>query len=219
MSDNERPVTRRSLKMVLGLIAVWWATRLYASVRPTAIPYALRWILDLPHYLITRRRLLGALEPKSGERILELGPGTGYYTVALGEALEPDGALEILDVRPEFLDHTMRRVRAAGLTDVVATLGDGAAISYANGEFDAVILVSVLGEIPDPQNALREVRRVLRPGGRLVVGEMIVDPDFTRFGWVVEHAQAAGLVFQRRSGPLFGYLARLTRAVNDAPLG
>jgi hypothetical protein len=70
----------------------------------------------------------------------------------------------------------------------------------------------VLGEIPDQDAALREVARVLKPEGRLVVGELFGDPHFTSLGALERRAGAAGLRLERRSGPRFGYFARLVGA-------
>jgi ubiquinone/menaquinone biosynthesis C-methylase UbiE len=55
---------------------------------------------------------------------------------------------------------------------------------------------------------LRELRRVLNPAGRLVVGEHFVDPDFTSLGRLKDHAREAGFRFERRTGPIVVYLAR-----------
>ena len=148
--------------------------------------------------------------------MLEVGPGSGYYTLAVAAHLEPAGILEILDVRRGFLDQTVGRARGRGLTNVGATLGDGSLLPYPSGCFDAAYLVTVLGEIPDPDEALWEMRRVLKPAGRLVVGEILIDPDFTTLSWLVNHARAAGLRLERRTGPLVGYFARFTAEADAA---
>lgn len=192
---------------LLGGVAVWLALRAWAALRPTAYPYFARSVLDLPRPLITRARLVSLLAPRSGERILELGPGTGYYTVPVASRIGAQGTLDILDVRQSFLDHATTRARQRGLVNVVATVGDGRSLPYSDHSFDAAFLVSVLGEIPDPPAALRELRRVLKPEGRLVIGEIFIDPDFPRLGWLVKQARAAGLCIEQRRGTRLAYFA------------
>ena len=182
--------------------ALWW------RARPSACPYALRWFVELPHPLITRDRLRGILEPVPGERMLEVGPGTGYYAVPVAEWLGADGRLALVDLQPEMLDHTVRRARERGLSNLEPQRADATALPYSDGEFDAAYLVLVLGEIPDQAAALRELRRVLRPGGRLVVGELAFDPHLVPFGSLRERAEGAGLEFERRVGGPLGYFAR-----------
>lgn len=157
---------------------------------------------------MTRRGLLDALAPSAGERILELGPGTGYYTLPVARRLAPGGTLEILDIEQRFLDHTLEQARRQGIDNIVVTLADGGSLPYGDKSFDAAYLVSTLGEIPEPEAALSELRRVLKPTGRLVVGEICIDPDFPRLGWLVRCASAWGLQLERRSGSPLGYFAR-----------
>jgi ubiquinone/menaquinone biosynthesis C-methylase UbiE len=194
----------------IAAAALWWRKN------PSACPYSQRFWVEAPHPLITRARLLDTLAPQPGERVLEIGPGTGYYTLDLAEWVGPDGEVEIFDLQQEMLDHTMRRVakrRAtnnAGLAPVNATRGDAQQLPYVDSSFDAVVLVTVLGEIPDQARALAEIARVLRPGGRLVVGELLGDPHYVSPSALERRAGAAGLRLERRNGPAFGYFARLT---------
>ena len=156
---------------VLGA-ALWWRTH------PSPCPYGQRFWVEAPHPLITRSRLRDALAPSSGERLLEVGPGTGYYTLPVAEWLGPDGVLEVLDVQREMLDHTMRAARERGLGNVIATEGDARMLPYEENRFDGAFLVATLGEVPDQDATLRELARVIKPGGRLVVGELFGDPHW-----------------------------------------
>ena len=99
-----------------------------------------------------------------------------------------------------------------GLGNLVATQGDATDLPFEDGSVDAIVLTAVLGEIPDRAAALAEVRRVLRPGGRLVVGELFGDPHFTTRASLGRLGAEAGLVLGERSGNWFGYFARLTPA-------
>ena len=184
-------------------VALWWRKN------PSACPYSQRFWVEAPHPFITRDRLREILEPKPGERVLEIGPGTGYYTLDMAEWVGPDGTVAIFDLQQEMLDHTIRRARERGLWNVNPTQGDAQRLPYEDDSFDAALLVATLGEIPDQDAALREVARVLRPGGRLIVGELFGDPHMVTVGSLERRGEAAGLRLTGRVGPALGYFARL----------
>jgi ubiquinone/menaquinone biosynthesis C-methylase UbiE len=183
--------------------ALWWRRH------PSACPYHQRFWVEAPHPLITRKRLREALVPLPGEHLLEVGPGTGYYSLPVAEWLGPEGTLEVFDLQQEMLDHTSARAREAGLTTVVPTQGDARALPYPDDSVDGAYLVTVLGEVPEQEAALRELARVVRPGGRVVVGELIGDPHWVAPGALRRRAEAAGLRFERRLGSPLGYFAVL----------
>ena len=180
--------------------AVWWRKN------PSACPYSQRFWVEAPHPFITRERLRSILEPVPGERMLEVGPGTGYYTLPAAEWLEPGGRLDVLDVQQEMLDHTMQRAGEQGVDNVFPTLADARSLPYADDMFDAAYLVTVLGEISDQDAALRELRRVVRPGRRIVVGELFGDPHMVTHAALARRAGEAGLSVERKlGGPLWHY--------------
>ena len=82
--------------------ALWWRKN------PSACPYGQRFWVEAPHPVITRDRLRAVLRPEPGERLLEIGVGTGYYSHDLAEWVGPDGTLELFDLQQKFLDHVMR---------------------------------------------------------------------------------------------------------------
>jgi len=211
--SGRRRIVRRALLIAggaagatVGGTALWWRRH------PSACPYGQRFWVEAPHPFITRGRLREILEPKPGERLLEVGPGTGYYSLPVAEWIGADGRLELLDLQQEMLDHTMRAAENAGLRNLHPTRADATQLPYEDGSFDGAYLTTVLGEIPDQRAAVRELARVLRPGGRLVVGELFGDPHYVRFSKLREHADAAGLRFDRRLGGPLGFFARFERS-------
>lgn len=197
---------------VAGLVIGGAAAALVRErTNPSACPYSQRWMLHFPRPWLSVDRLIQVLEPRAGERLLEVGPGTGVQTLPVARALEPGGTLDAFDVQQEMLDDVARQAESAGVSNLRATLGDGRQLPYGDESFDGAFLVTVLGEIPDQDAALRELRRVVRPGGRVVFGEIpLLDPHFVSASTLARRASAAGLRFDRRLGPALGFYARFS---------
>jgi ubiquinone/menaquinone biosynthesis C-methylase UbiE len=191
--------------------ALWWRKN------PSACPYGQRFWVEAPHPVVTRDRLRSVLALEPGERVLEIGPGTGYYTLDMAEWVGADGRIEIFDLQQEFLDHVTTRAAERNLGNVVPTQGDATALPYEDASMDAVVLTAVLGEIPDPVAALGEIRRVLKPSGRLIVGELFGDPHFTTLASLKRQAAGAGLRYEAHSGNWFAYFARLSPTSASLP--
>lgn len=177
-------------------------------------PYAQRWLLDIPLPWLTPRRLAAALDAQPGDRVLEIGPGTGLQALHIAPQLE-DGRLDIVDIQQPMLDHVMQRAEEQGVTNITPRQAEAGELPFPDGTYDAAYLVTVLGEIPDQTAALGELARVLRPGGRLVVGEF-VDRHFVQPGKLAEEAARHGLDLVDRAGPPFAYYATFRRAAPAA---
>ncbi|MEW5864101.1 MAG: methyltransferase domain-containing protein [Pseudomonadota bacterium] len=195
------------------------AGRTWSRRSPVPMPYSMRWLLELPRGPHSPHRLLQVLRPVPGERVLEVGPGIGVHALPVARALQPGGILDVIDIQREMIDELVRRATAVSLANVVPALGDARKLPYPDRCFDAAYLIGVLGEIPDPLAALREIRRVLKPGGRLIVCELLLDPDFVPLTVLREMAGCAGLLFERSDGPRFAYSAVLRTARTRQALG
>ncbi|PGF14126.1 methyltransferase type 11 [Natrinema sp. CBA1119] len=201
--------TSRAIAALLGLaLLAGFGYALRWRSNPSPCPYAQRHAIDLPRPVITRSRLRDVLEPQPGERILEVGPGTGYYTGTVARAIGPSGTLHAADVQSEMVEHLRTRMRQEGESNVDAIRSDARSLPYPDDTFDAAYLVLVLGEIPDQERALDELERVLKPDGRLVVGESLPDPHFVGFERLRRRVERRGLAFEARVGTRAGYFAR-----------
>jgi ubiquinone/menaquinone biosynthesis C-methylase UbiE len=195
---------------LIGLMTVVWALR--ARRHPAACPFSQRVFLDLPRPFLQRRSLRDLLAPLPGERLLEIGPGMGYYTLDVASAILPGGRLDILDLQQQMLDATMQRGGEQGIANIVPAPGDAQALPYPDIFFDGAYLIATLGEVPNKDATLRELHRVLKPGARLVVGEGQPDPHMVSFPALRDRATAAGFDFEQQVGWRLGYIARFRKA-------
>jgi ubiquinone/menaquinone biosynthesis C-methylase UbiE len=156
--------------------------------------------------------LRALLAPRAGERVLEIAAGNGSYTLEIAAAVLPDGTVDILDAHPDQLAEAMRAAGRRGLQNVAPTLGDARYLPFEDAIFDAAYLVAALGDQPDCTATLAEIHRVMRAGGRLVVGELNGDPHRVAPARLGACAESAGLRVARRVDGLLGYVARLEPA-------
>ena len=191
---------------VVSAIAGQYWSRKY----PGPMSYVLYWILYFPRPYHSTRRLKQILDPGKGERLLEIGPGIGLHALPIARSLGPEGVLNVLDIQERMISHLNRRAARAGVTNIVATQADAKELPYADDTFDGVCLVTTLGEISDKDAALREIHRVLKHSGRLIIGEFFLDPDFQTLNETQERLGRLGFAFDRKAGPAWSYLARFT---------
>lgn len=201
-----------ALVSAFATVTFWLATRYWQSRSPIPFPYSFRWFLHVSRIAHTTKRLERILQPRKGERLLEVGPGIGTHALRVASSVAPDGLLVVLDVQRQMLNEVSRRAAKAGITNIYSTNGEATHLPYADDVFDGAYLIGVLGEIPDQEVALRELQRVVKPDGRLVIGEIFIDPDFSSLHVVRDRMKRAGFLFCSKNGIPPAYLARFQRA-------
>ncbi|HSY53845.1 MAG TPA: bifunctional demethylmenaquinone methyltransferase/2-methoxy-6-polyprenyl-1,4-benzoquinol methylase UbiE [Opitutaceae bacterium] len=119
-----------------------------------------------------RRRLVAAVRPAQPHDVLDLATGSGDVAFALAGALPADTRITGLDFCQPMLDEAeLKKQKSPRYAGVDFRQGDGLALPLADASFDAVTISFGLRNMADRDRALREMRRVLRPGGRLFVLE------------------------------------------------
>jgi len=122
-----------------------------------------------------RRKGLHLLSVTPGEVVLEVGVGTGYSLKEIANFVGENGKAHGIDVTPQMLELTRKRLKKAGFMDRVELYeGDARRMPYQNGKFDAVYMASTLElfDTPDIPVVLNEVKKVLKPSGRLGVASL-----------------------------------------------
>jgi arsenite methyltransferase len=122
-----------------------------------------------------RRATLVALDLRAGERVLDVGCGPGYLAAEMAQVLGGTGSVLAVDPSPAMLAIASRRV---GETVELAE-GNALSLPADDSSFDAAVSTQVYEYVADIAGALAEVRRVLRPGGRLLV----LDTDWDSIVW------------------------------------
>jgi SAM-dependent methyltransferase len=114
-------------------------------------------------------KLLALSLPRPGERVLELACGPGGVGLAAAERVAPDGEVVLSDVADEMIAIAAARAEALGLRNVTTRRLDLEQIDEPDGAYDVVLCREGLMFATDPTRAAREIRRVLRPGGRVAL--------------------------------------------------
>ncbi len=135
-------------------------------------------VLSLGNDRLWRVATRRAIDPKRGERILDLAAGTGASSAALASS---GAEIVAADFSPGMIAEGRRRFGAqapgGGIPNLTFAEADAAALPFADDEFDAVTMSFGLRNVAEPKKALAELLRVTRPGGRLVICEFSHPPS------------------------------------------
>jgi len=139
-----------------------------------------------------RRAAIQHLELKPNDSVLEVGIGTGLNL----PLYPPTCRLTGIDLSQEMLDKAVERVQTLAMPNVTLKSMDATSMDFGDGEFDSALATYTISAVPDPVAVLREMRRVVKPGGHLVLlnhfrserrvaarFEDLVAPVCTRLGW------------------------------------
>jgi ubiquinone/menaquinone biosynthesis C-methylase UbiE len=158
------------------------------------------------------RPVLDRVGIQPGETVLELGPGPGAFTVDAARRVGPQGRLIAVDIQPEMIVQVEARVRQAGLSNVETHVASAYELPLEDASVDRAFLVTVLPEIPDPVRGLREIGRVLKPGGVFSSTEEFLDPDYPRRQTTIAWARAAGFELAECHGSWWVYTLNFRKA-------
>lgn len=162
--------------------------------------------------ILSPRKLIERLRLAPGMTVLELGCGPGYFSPAVARAI-PDGRLLLFDIQPEMLMMAAERLRKAGIVNFETWCGNARKLPFDNASVDVAFMVTVLGEVEENEACLSELRRVLKPNGRLSVTEMRGDPDYLDEARVRHMAGKVGFAHEHTFKGLLHYTLNAKNAV------
>mgnify|MGYP001140485152 FL=1 len=138
------------------------------------------------------RTRAGELIP-AGARVLDCAAGTGEFSLA---AAKRAGSVLCTDQSEAMLARARKKVRKRGLSNVSFARRDITALPDPDGSFDAVIAANVLHLLPDPEPAVRELWRVVAPGGRLILPTYLQGKAGTAYGAMIKIYQGVGFHYE-----------------------
>jgi len=182
-------------------------------------PPFVRYFLDsrLRKWMQPASLLIARSGIKKGSTVLEIGCGSGAYTLDMARAVGKDGIVYALDIQQSMLDHVDRKLskeQNRDIKNVKLVLGNAYELPFDDQSIDAISMITVLQEIPDKQKALAEMARVLKHDGRVAVTELLVDPDYRSRKRTTKQVTAAGLEVEADEGNLFNYTIRFKKPIH-----
>ena len=113
----------------------------------------------------------------AGEQVVDVGCGAGIDSLIAARMVGPSGTVVGIDMTPAMVDKARANAAAAGFTNTRFHQGLAESLPVEDGWADVVISTGVLNLFPDKFSALREMARALKPGGRLQIGDILVEKD------------------------------------------
>jgi len=162
------------LIVIIG-IGYWWRTH------SLACPASVSWLVDNPfmNAIAGPEIIFQRMQLDDGMIVLDVGSGPGRLTLPAAKLVGERGEVVALDIQQKMLTKLQHRLEQTGIKNVSLIHAGAGKGKIQDDYFDRAILVTVLGEIPNQQQAIDEIYTALKPGGILSVTELVLDPHYT----------------------------------------
>ena len=170
-------------------------------VKKGVFPPQMAFTLLIParNLFLSPKQLISRLQLRKNSRVLEVGPGPGYFSTHVAKVLT-GGKLVLADIQQEMLDKAKKRILRKKISNVEFYLCNGDNFLLPDESFDTIFLVTVIGEIENKNAYIKEFHRLLRKGGILSISELKGDPDKLTISEVKELISDSRLVFDNLFG-------------------
>ena len=206
-----------ALWIILAIIAVLIIGRILRKLWHFPAPAYLGYLLNsrLRLRIYPPQQLIERSGIKKGMTVVDLGCGSGAFTPYVARAVGNEGKVYAVDVRPGMLrqlERKLNREEFQDITNIEIKQANAYNLPFEDETIDLVYMVAVLPEIPDRARALREIRRVLRPGGALAVTEIIQDPDYSWRSTTIRICRQNGFTLESSEGHFWNYTVTLKKS-------
>jgi len=168
-------------------------------------------------FLQSPRSIIERSGVRSGMTVMELGCGSGAFITYIARAAGSGGRVYAVDIQSAMLRQLERKLARAenqDIKNIEVKEASAYELPFADGFFDLACMITVLMEIPDKGLALREVKRVLKPGGTLAVTEFFPDPDYPFRSTVIKLGGREGLMLDDNQGNFWHYTVRFKKPLS-----
>lgn len=170
------------LILVIIILTIGW--RYASQQRSLPCPVWMKWMLDPPFAWMSgrTRKTIEYLDVTPGMQVLDAGCGPGRVSIPVAKIVSPTGSLTAMDIQEGMLAEVKKRAEKEGISNIRYLQGGIGEGKLGEEQYDRIVMVTVLGEIPDREGAMKEIYGALKPGGILLIEETIRDPHFQKIG-------------------------------------
>jgi ubiquinone/menaquinone biosynthesis C-methylase UbiE len=143
---------------------------------------------------LARKDILASLQLKPGDRVADVGAGTGFFTLLMSETIGEQGWAYAIDISPKFVEHLSKQFHQRKVENVTTVLCDQDSICLPPNSVDLVFICDVYHHFEYPADTLASIHRSLDPNGRLVLIDFERIPGVSR-DWLLGHVRAGKKVF------------------------